>query len=262
MSRRAPDPEPRVVKADNRGPFTLDGTRTFLVGTATVAVVDPGPDSEPHVRELLSRLHSAREVRVLLTHTHGDHAAAAQTLARHLGAPVLGPASGAGDPDSVREPDSRLVDGARVPTDQGDLVAVETPGHTRDHMAFHWPRARALFAGDLVLGRGSTTWVGEYVDSVGDYLRSLRRVRALNLAVIYPTHGRPLRDPLEALKRFEAHRLERVAEVREALRGRPTARATELVEPIYGKGLSPAQAKAAASSIEAMLYYLQEEDIL
>ena len=37
-----------------------------------------------------------------------------------------------------------------------EMVAIHTPGHTRDHAAFHVPRERALFTGDAVLGRGTS----------------------------------------------------------------------------------------------------------
>jgi glyoxylase-like metal-dependent hydrolase (beta-lactamase superfamily II) len=239
--------EPRVVKAGNRGPFTLDGTRSFLIGRKRAVVIDPGPNEEEHVRALSHALAAATDVRILLTHGHGDHAGGAALLARALDAPVFGPPSAGFLP---------LIEGDAIPTDAGDLVALSTPGHTRDHLAFSWLRARALFAGDLILGRGATTWLGEYPGCVADYLAALDRVQALDPAIIYPAHGPPVRSPRKTLEVFRAHRLERLKRVEEIRAEAPEAPVEEVVRAVYGRDLPPRLVKAAQSSIEVMLHHL------
>lgn len=221
-----------------------------MVGTRVLAVIDPGPDRAEHVRALAQALEGAEAVSILVTHGHPDHAPGALPLARELGSEVLGPASVAG----VTRP---LVDGESVTTDEGDLVALETPGHARHHLAFHWPRRAALFAGDLVLGKGDTVWVGEYPGCVADYLRSIGRVRALELQVIYPAHGPPIEDPGEALDRFEAHRQERIGEVRKLLAARPGAGVDELMSAVYGSSLPDGARRAARLAIEALKAHVE-----
>lgn len=240
--------EPRVVRAGNRGPFTLDGTRTFLVGRRQVAVIDAGPDVGAHVRALSSALSGASDIRILLTHHHRDHAGGARALARALGASVHGPPS----TDSIP-----LSAGQRITTDEGDLVAMETPGHTRDHLAFHWLDAGALFAGDLLLGRGSTTWLGEYPGCVADYLASLDRVEDLALRVIYPSHGKPIRRVSAVIGAYRRHRLERLQQLAEALEHHPGASPDALLEVVYGRKLPERLSKAAGASIRAMLHHLE-----
>jgi glyoxylase-like metal-dependent hydrolase (beta-lactamase superfamily II) len=225
----------------------LDGTRSFLVGTKDVVVIDPGPDVKAHVRALSFALSGSGKVRILLTHAHHDHAGGAGTLAESLPARVLGPPSAGFEP---------LRDGEVVPSDQGDLVAVATPGHTKDHLAFFWPRGGALFAGDLLLGRGVTTWLGEYLGCVADYLDSLEKVRKLAPRVVYPAHGGPLRDPPSALNAFRAHRLARLEEVGEIRRRRPSASVEEILTAVYGEDLASRASRAARSSIEVMLHHL------
>ncbi len=83
-STGTPSLEPSFLKAGNRGPFTLDGTRSFLVGRKQVVVIDPGPDVEEHVRALSSALKDSAEVRILLTHRTGHHAYKGSTLAHML----------------------------------------------------------------------------------------------------------------------------------------------------------------------------------
>ena len=243
--------QPRVLNAGNAGPFTLDGTRTFLVGSRNVAVIDPGPEVETHLRALLVALEHAEQVSVLVTHWHEDHAGLATRLGRELGGlPVLGPGG---------EGSASLAHGTSVTTDQGTLVAVATPGHAREHVVFHWPRGDAVFAGDLILGSGDTTWVGEYPGCVADYLESLARLDELGPATIYPAHGPPVTTVRSTLERYRAHRMSRIAQVREALDRTPTAGIDELVEEIYGE-VPPELAGAARRSVEVIVYHLGNAD--
>lgn len=252
-----PEAEPQVVVAGNPGPFTLDGTRTFLVGRRQVAVIDPGPDVKNHIRAVSHRLKQSHEIRILLTHGHSDHAGATAVLAEEVGSLVFAsPALRRREfiPDAVHP----LAEGDRVPTDQGDLRILEVPGHSRDHLAYYWPEAGALFAGDLVLGRGDTTWLGEYPGCVADYLSSLGKVRALDPRVLYPSHGPAIFDPPGVLARFEKHRLQRIEEVREARLAHPGADPTELARLVYGGEGREKFADAARESVEVTLHHLDE----
>lgn len=241
---------PRFLNAGNAGPFTLDGTRTYLVGRSRVAVIDAGPVSEPHEKALIDAVEGAETVAVVVTHGHPDHAPGARSLAAALGVDLYGPAG----VDGVTRP---IADGDVVATDEGDLVVVDTPGHSRHHIGLHWPSRRAFFAGDLVLGKGDTVWTGEYAGCVADYLASLERVGRLDLAVIYPAHGPPLERPAEALERFAAHRRERIRQMEVLLAQRPAASAEEILETIYGRQLPEGARKAALRSIEALKAHVE-----
>ena len=238
---------PRCIVADNPGPFTLDGTRTYLVGHRRVAIIDPGPDVESHVRAVAHAVAEAEDAWVLLTHGHADHAGAAEAVAGTVGAEILGVGIAAA---------RALGDSETVETDQGRLVSVETPGHSREHVAFHWLEASAAFPGDLVLGRGETTWVGEYEGCVADYLDSLERLRALRCSVLYPAHGPSLEDPDRTLDAFEAHRRERIRQVQETLAARPEASTDELVAEVYGTTIPEGLEAAARKSVEAIRHFL------
>jgi glyoxylase-like metal-dependent hydrolase (beta-lactamase superfamily II) len=153
-----------------------------------------------------------------------------------------------------------LKEGDAVSTSQGELLVHEIPGHTRDHLAFHWPATGALFVGDLLLGRGDTTWVGEYLGSIGDYLESLNRVETLGPSVIYPGHGPPITSPKKVLDQFRRHRLERLEQVRAARRENPAADSTELAAAIYGGEIPDRLLKAAAASVDAALFHLDQPE--
>jgi glyoxylase-like metal-dependent hydrolase (beta-lactamase superfamily II) len=256
----------RWVDAGNAGPFTLEGTRTHIVGRRRVAVVDPGPALDAHVDAVAAEVErgGAESVVLLVTHGHADHVGAVPRLAERLGAEVVGAwtegtgeenGTAAGPPPGVIF--RKLADGERVPTDAGDLVALHTPGHARDHLAFHWPAESAVFVGDLLLGTGETTWVGAYPGCVADYLTSLDRVERLATRLLLPAHGGPVRKPAAHLERYRAHRLGRIAQVERALAARPDASVDELVAEVYGSSLTPAMAPAARSSMAALVDHVR-----
>lgn len=181
---------------------------------------------------------------VLVTHAHGDHAAGAGDLGRLIGAEVRGPGE-----------ERDLEDGQVFGTDAGDVLAVSTPGHSRRHFCFHLPECGAIFTGDMILGEGNTTWVGEYAGAVAEYLASLDRLEALDAEVLYPGHGKPVRDPAAAIARFRQHRLRRIDQVRRAVANTGSTDARTLTPHVYGD-LPPDLFAMAASGVEAILDYL------
>ena len=91
----------RRVTARNPSGFTFHGTGTYIIGREEVAVIDPGPLLEEHIAALkvFYRVKISR-ARILITHTHMDHSAAAP-LKNFWSAKLMG-----SDPT---EEESRLV---------------------------------------------------------------------------------------------------------------------------------------------------------
>ena len=211
-------------------------------------MIDPGPDLPAHLERVAVAVSDASEVHVVVTHDHGDHAGGAEALADLVGCRTWGPVGS-------RATQRTLSSGDSLPTDWGDLKAIATPGHTEHHIALHWADGRAVFVGDLVLGEGDATWVGAYAGCVADYLASLEKVEELKAEILYPSHGPPLTDPAEAIGRFRAHRLARLAEVEELLHLRPEATADELADEIYREVPSDLW-RAAVSSVAALVAHV------
>src|SRR5437870_326218 len=79
----------RRIVAPNAGMMTGPGTNTYLLGTREIAVLDPGPHDEAHLRAIMAA--AAGQVRwILVTHTHRDHSPLAAALAKQTGAPLIG----------------------------------------------------------------------------------------------------------------------------------------------------------------------------
>ncbi len=230
----------RCIVADNPSPMTLDGTRTYIVGTTHLAVIDPGPLSLPHINTVAAAVGNRAHACVMVTHAHPDHADGAHDLAARLRAELLTPG-----------------DGQTIATDAGDLTALATPGHTPDHMSFLLDRERAVFCGDLMMGGMDTALVALPEGDLGDYLDSLNRIRGQRPSVIYPAHGPAITEPDAAIERYIRHRMERLAQVTNALRTGPHTPAA-LVEAIYGAQLDTRLRFYAESAVEAYLAYLEE----
>lgn len=229
------------VLAPNPGIRELEGTNTYVVGRAPALVVDPGPDDAGHLDEV--ERTAGRVGAIALTHDHPDHAPGATTLAGRTGAPVLAarpPAAG-----------RRLHDGERVEAGGTALLAVATPGHSPDHLAFWCEEAAALFTGDAVLGRGTSVIDPPEGDLVA-YLRSLRRMRDLSPRTIYPGHGPVVLRAVEKLDEYLEHRAMRERQVLGALEGGPRT-IDELVAEIYADYPSEVHELAARSVLAHLL---------
>jgi glyoxylase-like metal-dependent hydrolase (beta-lactamase superfamily II) len=220
----------RVI-CDNPGPFTFTGTGTYIVGRpedgASVAVIDPGPFDEAHLQALLNAVAGRTVSHVLVTHTHRDHSPLARPFADRVGAPVLAMrpptrathASGTLDEeeDEVFAPDLILSGGERIEGDGWTMTAMATPGHASNHMAFALEEENALFCGDHVMG-WSTTVVAPPDGNMSDYMRSLDAVIAAGFSTLWPTHGAPVTDVAPFLAAYQAHRLEREAQILSRIR--------------------------------------------
>jgi glyoxylase-like metal-dependent hydrolase (beta-lactamase superfamily II) len=192
--------------------MTLDGTNTWVIaepGSAQAVVVDPGPDEPSHLRRVHDQVTAAGQsvARILLTHSHPDHAAGAAAFAAMTGAPVR-----AADP-AYRLGDEGLAPGDVIGVAGCELRVVATPGHTSDSVSLHLPADHALLTGDTVLGRGTTVIAQD--GNLADYLASLDRLRALTdqagLTVLLPGHGPILASPaLDAGDRTTAQIVARV----------------------------------------------------
>jgi glyoxylase-like metal-dependent hydrolase (beta-lactamase superfamily II) len=235
---------PRALLAPNASPMTLDGTVTYVVGRREAVVIDPGSAARPHLAAIGAAVADAEAVRILLTHDHPDHSAGAPQLAARLGASVLSMRGGS------------LRDGQQIRTDHGTLTVVATPGHTPDHVAFHWPAAAAIFCGDLMMGGMDTSVVAAPEGDVGAYLESLERLRTLRARIIYPSHGPAFTDPDAALDRYAAHRAERERQVLAAIAA-GARDASEIVAHVYGDELKPELRSVALAAVGAYLEHLR-----
>lgn len=237
------DVDLEILVAPNPGPMTLDGTNTYVLGRDPTTVIDPGPDDDGHIEAVRAAGAERGGIgTVLLTHSHGDHSD---------GVELLGVTP------------TRIADGEA----SNGITALATPGHAADHICFllapGHPAApdatgTICFAGDLILGAGSTI-VPPYEQggSMSDYLDSMRKLAALDLEVIYPGHGPVIDDPAGKIAEYIEHRESRERRLVEALEAGERSR-MRLLEQVWDD--VPAELlPMAAYAMQAHLEKLADE---
>ena len=151
-------------------------------------------------RHVLKALDGMRPGRILLTHHHEDHSGNAGAISRARGINVYG------HPMTVEKmkgalrilPYQRILWGSAEKTDvlhiedridgeNHSLVPIHTPGHSKDHLAFHEKNKGWLFSGDLYLSGRIKYFRAD--ESLSDTITSLEKVLGLDFDVLYCAHN-------------------------------------------------------------------------
>ena len=190
----------------------------YLVGDVLVDAMTKR-DGRRILRQLQWRTVTAHA----LTHAHPDHQGASHAVCEARGVPLWvgeADADAAEDPRLIaaRQPDhpintlfAKLMTGPGHPVArrlrEGDEVAgfevLEVPGHSAGHIALWRASDRTLIAGDVLndqhplLGfpRGLREPLGFFTPDPEENRRSIRRLGALEPALVLFGHGLELRDP-------------------------------------------------------------------
>lgn len=250
-------PGVRRLVARNPGVMTGPGTNTYLVGHDRYLVIDPGPEDLVHVERILKET-SGRIEAVLATHTHPDHSPAAKAIADATGAKIMGkPAPVHGRQDDGFEPSEVLNDGDEVRVGERTLRAIHTPGHASNHLCYLLEGTGLLFTGDHLM-QGSTVVISPPDGSMGEYLRSLERLKKEPATRIAPGHGLTIEDAQAEIVRIIAHRLQREAKVVDRLGRAGKANMDTLVVSVYDD-VDPRLHPVAKGSLLAHLLKLEED---
>lgn len=152
---RYPEDDPAAHLFVRQIPRPDVGCLTYFLGdrdSREGIIIDPGRDTAPY-RALFAD-GPWRLVGILETHTHADHLAGHAALHAATDAPIY-----LGRRSEARYPHRSLAEGESVAFGQEEVVVLETPGHTPDHVTL---RSRdKLFTGDtLLLGSCGRTDLG------------------------------------------------------------------------------------------------------
>jgi len=169
------------------------GDNSYLVSSeGEAAVVDPQRDAWRFLRA--AEADGARIRAVLETHVHNDYVSGAHELRDATGAELVVPAQG-----HYQFPHRPAADGHEVRIGQFRLIAMATPGHTPEHLAWLLYQGdaatpRAVFTGGslLVGSAGRTDLLGP--ELAGELTQAqfvtIRKLGALPDEVeVLPTHG-------------------------------------------------------------------------
>ncbi len=261
----------RVV-ANNPSPFTFRGTNTYLIGTGSLAIIDPGPDDEIHRGAILAAANGRPITDIFITHAHRDHIDGAERLKAKTGAKtyafgrsasavatLASSPSGKGFVNGRFVPDVHLKHGDHVANDDWDIEALHTPGHAPDHVCFALSGRRILFSGDHVMA-WNTTVIAPPEGHMADYMGSLAQLLERNDRLYLPGHGGRLEEPQRMVKAYLIHRRMREQEILEVIR---TGSSTiQQIVPIVYRGLESHLLLAATLSVQAHVEHLISRDLV
>lgn len=252
------------LTVNNPSAFTFHGTNSYIVGTDTLAVIDPGPEDEAHFQALLAAIAGRPVSHIFVSHTHRDHSPLAQRLKHETGALVVaeGPhrpsrpyysgevnmLEASADTDFV--PDIALKDGNKIDGEGWTLHGIHTPGHAANHMAFGLEGTGFLFSADHVMA-WATSIVAPPDGSMSDYMTSLEKLLERDDSIYLPGHGGAVTKPAAFVRGLRAHRKMRERAILERiLQGDRTIH--DMVKAIY-RDTDPRLHGAAALSVLAHL---------
>ncbi len=265
---------PGVVRivANNPSPMTFKGTNTYILGTRTLAIIDPGPEDAEHCAAIVRAVAGRPVSHIVLTHAHGDHSDGLPGLAEAIKAPL---AAYGYEPRADRRqrtaPDGREIgvtsirpdivvrDRDTIAGDGWKLEALFTPGHAPDHLSFALEGTGILFSGDHVMA-WNTSVVAPPEGRMSDYLASLERLRGRGDTLYLPGHGGKLAEPERMVRGYLIHRRMREDSILTAIRERPRSIA-DIVGLIY-PGLEQRLIRAASLSVQAHVEHLVERNLV
>jgi glyoxylase-like metal-dependent hydrolase (beta-lactamase superfamily II) len=164
------------------------------------------------------------------------------------------------------EPDGTMTDGEVLHLGSFDLQVMWTPGHSPGHACFYEERLELLLTGDHVLPTISPNvglFPGSDADPLGDYLKSLQRLRGLAVRRVLPAHEYVFDDLDARLDGLEAHHEERLQEVIDAMQA-GASNGFEVARGIkwsigHFDGFDPMTRRAAMTETMAHLEHLMRE---
>lgn len=254
------------VLAQNPGPYTLQGTCTYLIGTGTKRLLLDTGDAHTS-SEYLAVLDSALQQSgataglsgIVISHWHHDHLGGVRAVQakygpglkvyKHIPAveDVVVPGAGELSISAYASYDKAkftpIQDGEVITTEGATLEVMHCPGHANDLCVFVLrEESGAMFTSDNVLGEGTGV-----VMNLTEYMASLERMLARGPGRLYPGHGSHLENGREVCHEYIAHRMKRVDQVLQALLSNPASATSleQLFVAVYGAEL-PKELKGPA----------------
>jgi len=248
---RALSPMVRRILATNPSVRTGLGTNTYLVGIDEIAVIDPGPLDEEHLRSITGC--GGDLIRwIMLTNTDPHHAEAAVELKKRTGAKLM-------SFEDYKGMDAKLADGEQVVGTEFRLTVRHLPGPTANNIGLMLEEERALFSGDLIVEGTTMAILPEQGGDMAQYLASLESLSKYRLKKIIPAHGYVMENPKEVIAEYITHRTAREKQVLKAVKG-GAKRVENVVDVVYGDiELGEERRELAESTVHAHLLKLRKD---
>lgn len=239
-------------------------TNTYLiVGNDGAIWVDTGWDREGEAQARIDYWHGIGRPMVkgiVVTHRHPPHWENAPAMQQAMGAPII---SSIVEKDAIdarmsgARVDRQVQDGETLSLGNLTIEFIDAPGHTYGSLALFLREDRALFAGDSVMGTG-TSVINPGEGDIALFLQSMEKFIRYDAAVIYPGQGPVVTEPRAKLEALIRHRQEREQLIVNLLQQGPKSVA-DLFQAIYS-GLNEQLSRLAQNQIRSHLIKLENEN--
>jgi glyoxylase-like metal-dependent hydrolase (beta-lactamase superfamily II) len=229
--------------------MTYNGTNTYILGKKELIIIDPGPNSQSHLHNLIEIIPPKSKVtHILITHSHLDHSELAPDLSRILNAPTFAYGKALDgqskqmnnlvkmglkyEPigvDHSFKPDYFLKDQEKLVSSEWEIIAHHTPGHLSNHICYQY--FDYLFTGDHIMD-WSTSVISSPEGDISQFMNSCKKLCKLNWEKFYPGHGFPVESPNKRLLELMHHRMTREAEIINFLRD-TEATISQITKSVY-----------------------------
>ena len=267
----------RVITAENHNAYTNTGTRSYLIGSDELAVIDPGPNLISHFNNIIQAVGNSQLTHIILTHSHQDHCAMAIRLAQELKAEIyMFGMPNESNYDLIKNIKDtsipsisiekinesltirKVLDGDKIFNKEWCFEVIFTPGHRFDHICLAWKQMKIIFSGDHVMG-WSSTMIAPPLGNMTDFISSLKKLLVRDENIYFPAHGNPIMDAKTYVQSQLNHRKKREKQILTLIAKTPLT-PTELVPLIY-KNLTLDLQEAATQNIFASLIHLSTRGI-
>ncbi len=239
------------------------GSTNYFVGDPSeeMILIETGQHDRSWTQQILDfydGLGKPKITCIAITHGHADHYGGVDKVFDVMQAPVRC------HPKLVKTLETLVPKDQIVPIRSREVLrtgggaalrAIFTPGHSVDHVCFHYSAERVLFTGDTVLGSSSAT-----VSDLHAYMKSLQLLTKFRHDVICPSHGAVVPAPRgrRLVQWYINHRNQREEEVLSSLE-KGISKVDEMVKDIYPKNLKKGLRQGAARNVQTHLDKLMKE---
>ncbi|WP_251553671.1 MBL fold metallo-hydrolase [Neobacillus muris] len=258
--------ELKIIRVPIQTPTILPHTTTncYLVGNEEECMlVDAGYDV-PETKQLLEKAIAENKLAVpkyiVLTHSHPDHAPGVRQLMHWSPIVYCHQKEKQATLDAI-SPWTKLAflnDGDSLTIGNEEITILHAPGHTSGQLNLYIPSLKVLLAGDNIVAEG-TSWIGPPDGDMGDYLKTLTRLKQRDLKKIGPGHGVWVENPYEHIEFVMNRRLHRENQIKSLLEKHKQLTAENLTRMIYLELPHPSVFEFAKRTTEAHLVKLIKE---
>lgn len=110
--------------------------------------------------------------------------------------------------------------GSNLNVGEYSFEIVDLKGHTPGHIGLLEKKHKFLFGADTVLDPitpNITFWTFKYKDILGTYISTLKKVRTMDLDIIFPTHRKIIYNPKERIDELINHHYLRMQEILDSM---------------------------------------------